>query len=170
MRGPAATVGWSRGTWLLRALLLVLPGAALLLAVQGWPPLWVAVLVVAGSVRWAWLPDDLVGALLLLLVAVRCVVDDASGWGVAAAGVLLVAAHLAATVASYGPGTLGPERALVLLWVRRGLLTLVPLGVAVAAVGLLEADLAPGWLWTLTLAITAALVLLAARVTQRVKA
>ncbi len=167
---PGTTRGWPRGTWLLRSLLLVLPSAALLVALPQWPHTWVVVLVVLGSLRWAWLPDDLVGVVVLVLVGGWWAVDGATDWRLGVAGVLLVAAHLSATVASYGPGTLGPDRALARLWVGRGLLTTVPLLVALAAVQVLDAGLAPQGLWTLTLATMLVLVLVAARATQRARA
>lgn len=166
---PGATRGWPRGTWVLRSLLLVLPVAALLVALPQWPHAWVVVLVVLGSLRWAWLPDDLVGVVVLLLVGGWWAVDGATDWRLGLVGVLLLAAHVAATLASYGPGTLGPDPALVRLWLRRGLLATVPLLVALAAVQGLDADLAPQGLWTVALATMLVLVLVAARATQRVR-
>lgn len=167
--GPAATAGWSRSTWLLRALVLLLPTAALLVALPQWAHTWTLVLVVAGSLRWAWLPDDLVGVMVLLLVGGWWAAHGATGWRLLVVGILLVAAHVAATLASYGPGTLAPGGALVRLWAGRGLLTVVPLLVALGAVRVLDADLAPRGLWTLALAAMVVLVLVAARATQRVR-
>jgi len=165
----AATAGWPRGTWLLRALLLALPVAALLVALPEWPHPWALGLVALGSVRWALLPDDVVGVLVLLVVVWWWAVHGTTDWRLGVVGVLLVAAHVTATVASYGPGTLGPDRALVRLWVGRGLLALVPLGLALGAVQVLDPDLAPRGLWTLSLAVMVVLVLVAARATQRVR-
>ncbi len=49
-------------------------------------------------------------------------------------GVLLIAAHVVATVLSYGPATLVVDRRLAALWVRRGLLALVPMPITYVAV------------------------------------
>lgn len=166
MRAPAAARGWTRGTWALRTLLVVLPVCALATALPHRPDTWVVVLVVAGSVRWAWLPDDLVGVLVLLLVAGWCAVDGPTDWRVGAVAVLLLAAHVVATLGSYGPATLAPDRTLVRLWVGRGLLAVVPLGVALAAVELLATESAPRGLWSGAVATVAVLVLLASRVTH----
>jgi hypothetical protein len=163
------TSGWPRTTWVLRVLVLLLPVAALLVALPQWPDTTVVVLVVLGSARWAWLPDDLVGALVLVLVGGWWAVHGTTDARLLAVGVLLLAAHVAATLASYGPGTLDPGRVLVRLWVRRGLLALVPLVVAFGAVRLLDAGLAPPGLWTVALAATVVLLLAASRATGRVQ-
>ena len=166
---PPAFAGWTPASWLLRVLVLLLPTAALLVALPQWPHSWLLALVALGSVRWAWLPDDLVGVMVLLLVGGWWAAHGATDWRLGVVGVLLVTAHVAATVASYGPGTLHPDRALVRLWLGRGLLTLVPLGAALGAVQVLDADLAPRGLWTLALTAMVVLVLLGARATQRVR-
>ncbi len=167
MRAPAAVHGWTRGTWALRTLLLVLPVSALAVAQPQRPDTWVVVLVVAGSLRWAWLPDDLVGVLVLLLVAGWWATDGPTGWRTGAVGVLLLAAHVVATLGSYGPATLAPDRTLVRLWFVRGLLALVPLAVSLAAVEVLAGEPAPGWLWSGALATVVVLVLVASRATHR---
>lgn len=169
MKAPAGSPGWTRGTWVLRLSLLVLPVAALLVALPVRPHAWVLILVVAGSLRWALLPDDLVGALVLLLVAGWWALHGATDWRLGAVGLLLFLAHVAATLASYGPGTSGPSPALVRLWGRRVLLSLAPLVAALAAVRLLDPGLAPPWLWSGALATTAVLVLVASRMTHRVE-
>jgi hypothetical protein len=163
------TTGWSRTTWVLRLLVLLLPSAALMVALPQWPHTTVVVLVVLGSLRWAWAPDDLVGTIVLVLVGGWWAANGATDARLLAVGVLLLAAHVAATLASYGPGTLDPGRALVRLWVRRGLLALVPLPVAFAAVQLYDEGLAPPGLWTVGLAATTVLLLVAARATGRVQ-
>lgn len=169
MRAPAGTAGWPRSTWLIRALVLLLPSAALLVALPERPHPWVLALVAAGSLRWAWLPDDLVGTLVLVLAGGWWAVHGSLDGRLAVAAMLLVAAHVAATVASYGPGTLAPDAALVRLWCGRALVAAVPLGVALAAGQVLDPGLAPRGLWTLALSVTLALVLTAARATQRAR-
>lgn len=161
--------GWPRGTWVLRALVLVLPSLALLVALPQWPHPLALGLVVIGSVRWALLPDDVVGVLVLVLAGGWWAVHGVTDWRLGVAAVLLVTSHVAATVASYGPGVLAPDPALVRLWAGRWLLALVPLGLALGAAQVLDADLAPRGLWTLSLTVMVLLVLLAARATQRVR-
>ena len=72
---------------------------------------------------------------------------------------MLVAAHLAATVVSYGPSTLAVDPRLARLWLARGVLALVPLPVTWLAVRGLDPGLAPSWLW-LVAATTAVFLLL----------
>ena len=76
--------------------------------------------------------------------------DRERGGGLAllVVGVLLVAAHVVATLLSYGPATLAVDPRLAALWLRRGLLALVPMPITYVAVRGLDADLAPPWLWS----------------------
>lgn len=149
----------------LRAALFVLPCVALGLALPEVPHWFVVGGVLVSSAAWARTPDNLVGVVPLLLVggwwASRGVVD----WRVLVVAVVLLAAHLAATVASYGPATLAVDRRLVRLWLRRGALALVPVPVAWLAVRGLDAAYAPPGLWLVTGAVAAALLLLTARLT-----
>lgn len=108
-----------------RGVMLLGPLAALLAGVpQGYaPPVWlVAVLAVLASASAA-MPEHYVGAVTLMIVVVWWVIEagDALPLSSVAAAGALVAAHLAGTVAAYGPRQLAPDREVVLLWVRRGL-------------------------------------------------
>lgn len=131
----------------LHVLLLVLPCAALALALPTRPHGLVVALVVAGSAWWARRPEHLTGTTTLALVAGWWAVHGVVDWRVLVVGVLLVAAHVVATLLSYGPDALPVDRHLAVLWVRRTLLALVPLPVTWLAVRGLDADLAPSWLW-----------------------
>jgi hypothetical protein len=86
-------------------------------------------------------------------------------WRVLVVAVLLLAAHLAATVVSYGPATLAVDPRLARLWLGRGAMALVPVPVAWLAVRGLEPALAPAGLWLATGVLTAALLLATARLT-----
>lgn len=150
----------------LRALLLVLPCAALALALPQVPHGWVVVGVVVSAAVWAWLPDHAVGVVPLVLVGGWWAVHDVVDWRVLVVGVLLVIAHLAATLASYGPSTLAVDPRLARLWLTRGVLALVPLPVTWLAVRGLDPGLAPSWLWLVAAATVVALLLVTARLVR----
>jgi hypothetical protein len=116
----------SPGGWGLRAVILAGPEAALLAGLpQGLtPPAWLVVVVGALSVVFAAMPEHYAGGASMVLVGSWWVIHVRDGLplsSVFAAGALL-AAHLAGTVAGYGPPRLAPEARVVLLWVRRGVL------------------------------------------------
>lgn len=150
----------------LRALLLVLPCAALALALPQAPHGWVVAGVVASAAAWAWLPDHAVGVVPLVLVGGWWSVHDVVDWRLLVVGVLLVAAHVAATLASYGPSTLVVDPRLARLWLARGALVLVPLPVTWLAVRGLDAELAPSWLWLVAGATAVGLLLVTARLVR----
>jgi hypothetical protein len=89
----------------LRALLLVLPCAALALALPEVPHGLVVAGVALSAAAWAWLPDHAVGVVPLALVAGWWAVHDVVDWRLLVVGVLLTAAHVAAVLVSYGPST-----------------------------------------------------------------
>ena len=150
----------------LRALLLVLLGAALALALPQVPHGWVVIGVVVSAAVWAWLPDHAVGVVPLVLTGGWWAVHDVVDWRVLVVGVLLLVAHLAATVASYGPSTLAVDPRLAQLWLGRGVLALVPLPVAWLAVRGLDAGLAPSWVWLVAAATVVGLLLVTARLVR----
>jgi hypothetical protein len=150
----------------LRALLLVLPCSALALALPEVPDGLVVTAVVLSAAGWAWFPDHAVGVAPLALVAGWWAVHGVVDWRLLVVGVLLVAAHVAATLLSYGPATLAVDPRLARLWVGRGLLALVPLPVTWLAVRALDPALAPSWLWLLTGATVVGLLLVTARLTR----
>lgn len=150
---------WSRGQVGCRALLAVLPLVAMLAAPVR-PSLLFGLLVVAGSVLWAVLPELAAGPIVLLSVMAwwALAVPDPVQPRVLAAALALSGAHVAGLLAAYGPARAVLDPRLVLVWVRRGLLGFVAAPVAyVAIVFLDEPDelmwpLAVGVLVTLVLA------------------
>ena len=150
----------------LRALLLVLPCAALGLALPQWPHGLVVAGVVLSAAGWAWFPDHAVGVVPLALVAGWWAVHDVVDWRLLVVGVLLAAAHVAAVLASYGPATLPIDPRLTRLWLARGLFALVPLPVTWLAVRVLDPELAPSGLWLLTGVAAVGLLLVTARLTR----
>lgn len=147
-----------------RVLVAVLPLVALLATAPDRPATWLVLLVVLMSGAWAWRPESAVGLLVLLVVAGWWAVSAQAsvGPGVLVAALALLAAHLAALLASYGPPGTVLDRRLVLTWLRRGAWSALP---ALAAWGTLRAlaDVrVPDVLWTATVATLLVLVLLAA--------
>lgn len=151
---------------LLRALVLVLPCAALALALPDTPHWAVLLGVPLSAAAWARTPDHAVGIVPLVLVggwwASRGIVD----WRVLVVAVLLLGAHVAATLLSYGPETLVVDRRLARLWAGRALLALVPVPIAWLAVRGIDPGWAPSGLWLATGAVTVVLLLVTARLTR----
>lgn len=116
----------TRGGVALRTVIALGPPLALLAAApEGFtPPLWLVVLVALMSLGFAYLPEQYIGAAAMVLVVGWWTIDVRAAMPLAvivSAGALL-ASHLAATLAAYGPRTLSPDRAIVLRWTRRGAL------------------------------------------------
>jgi hypothetical protein len=119
---------WSRGQWLVRAVVLLGPVVALLARWQTDPPqVWLVLLVAALAAGWAVVPESVVGPVVLLLVGFSWTTGLGSGLPVGAllASAAMLAAHLAALVAAYGPDALPVSPPVVRLWVRRGLVVLL---------------------------------------------
>lgn len=150
----------------LRALLLVLPCAALAAALPVVPHWSVVGAVVGSSAWWARSPDHVSGAVSLVLVAGWWAVHGVVDWRVLVVGVLVLTAHVVATLLSYGPASLSVDPHLATLWLRRGLLALVPMPVTYLAVQGLDARLAPPWIWLTAGVVVVALLLTTARLTQ----
>jgi hypothetical protein len=92
-----------------------------------WPRPWLVGLVAVLAAVYARHPETGVGTAALGAVLVwwgLAFRDGLHAWALASA-VLLVAAHLAGLVASYGPAGLPVDRGTVRLWVRRGALALL---------------------------------------------
>lgn len=151
---------------LLRSLPVVLPCAALALALPEVPHWAVVAGVVASSIAWARMPDHAAGVVSLVLVGGWWAAHGVVDWRVLVVAVLLLAAHVAATLAAYGPSTMALDRRLARLWLGRGILALVPVPVAWLAVRGLDPALAPSWLWLVTGALTVALLLVTTRLTR----
>lgn len=149
----------------LRAALVVLPCLALGLALPEVPHWFVVSGVLLGSAFWARTPDHAVGVVPLVLVGGWWASHGVVDWRVLVVAVLLLGAHLAATVVSYGPATLAVDPRLARLWLGRGAMALVPVPVAWLAVRGLDPALAPAGLWLATGVLTAGLLLATARLT-----
>ncbi len=134
-------LGWPLSQVVARVLMLLGPVVALVAAAFAEipPPGWVAALVVALAIGWAFMPESLLGTLCLALVL--------AWWGVAdlealppeslVAAVALLAAHVAAVVTAYGPPEMAVDGPTAQLWFGRGALVLI----AAPAVWLLAAVL-----------------------------
>lgn len=150
----------------LRALVVLLPCAALALALPVVPH-WFALLVVpVTAIAWARTPDHAVGIVPLVVVAGWWAAHGVVDWRVPLVAVLLLAAHVASILLSYGPPTLAVDPRLVRVWAGRALLALVPVPVAWLAVRGIDPRLAPAWLWLATAALTAVLLLVTTRLTR----
>ena len=143
----------------LRGLLAVLPLAALALALPEVPHWEVLLGVLVSGAAWAHRPDGVAGAVALVLVGGWWAAHGVLDWRVPVVAVLLVVAHVVATVLALGPPTLPLDRALAALWAGRAMLVLVPVPVAWLALRGLDPAAAPPWLWlVVALALTALLV------------
>lgn len=160
--------GLTRGVLGLRVALFLLPSAALAMALPDRPHVLVVVGVVLCSAWWARTPDHVTGAMALVVVTAWWTVHGSVDWRVLVVGVLLLTAHVVATLLSYGPATLPVDPQLALLWLRRGLLALVPLPITWLALRGLDADLAPGWVWMTAALVIVALIVVTLRYTQPV--
>ena len=152
----------------LRALVVLLPCAALALALPEVPHWFVLVGVPVTAVAWCRTPDHAVGNAPLVLVAGWWAAHGSVDWRVPVVAVLLLGAHVAATLLSYGPATLAVDPRLVRLWLRRALLALVPVPVVWLAVRGIDPAWAPAGLWLATGAVTVVLLVVTARLTRSV--
>ncbi len=121
-----SSVAWTPGQVVLRFLVAFGPMVALMATgLVGHPPRgWLLVLTLALALGFAWAPESVLGTTVMVLVLVW--------WGVSAsdslppealvAAAALLAAHVAAVLASYGPAGLPVDPALVRRWVVRGVL------------------------------------------------
>ncbi len=158
--------GATRTVLALRALLLVLPCAALALALPETPHWLVVVGVVVCAVLWAGTPDHPAGVAALVLVAVWWGAHAVLDWRVPLVAVLLLVAHVCALVLSHGPASLPVDPHLARLWAGRGLLALVPVPLAYAVLRGLDAGSAPSWLWLAASLTSVVALLVTARLTQ----
>ncbi|CUR60236.1 conserved membrane hypothetical protein [metagenome] len=111
----------SRSALACRILLVLLPLVAVSAAWQRpGTPFLVLLLVLAGL--WALLPESSAGIVVLLLVISwwAAAVRDPLGVRVLLAATALLAAHIAAVLASYGPARLPIDGRLASLWLLRG--------------------------------------------------
>jgi hypothetical protein len=140
--------------WLLRG---TVPAATLLTVVAerlaGAPRQHLAFLLVAValSLLTAALPDSSAGLFLVLLLAWHwsvSVPDRLTGWLLLPA-LAILAIHVAATLASYGPASLVLDRALLRLWGGRCLLAAAAAGATWLVAALASGAGVPGGAWAL---------------------
>jgi hypothetical protein len=167
------TIGWrqwTRGQWALRLVVLTGPLVAVVARglATGWPPLWLVLLVAALAAGWALAPESVIGAVALLVVGFSWAtgLDGRLPAAALLAAAGMLAAHLAALVASYGPGALPASAPVVRLWVRRGVLVFL-VAPAVWALGRGVEELpVSGTVWVVGLVVSLSVTLVAAAVTQ----
>ncbi|MEP6816164.1 MAG: hypothetical protein ABI873_11495 [Marmoricola sp.] len=116
----------SPSQWCVRGVVLLAPQVTLLAgglagAEVRW---WVVVLVAFAALTTAVQPDGHAAGVTLFLLVVFWwwSVPSASGAGVLVAAAAMIALHVGATLAAYGPSTLEIAADLVRVWVRRALL------------------------------------------------
>ena len=150
------TRGWTPGQWALRATVVAgLMVALLATGLRGvWPAWWFALLVVGLAVAFSLLPEAPMGTVATGLVL--------AWWGfafrdgphpqalLAAAG--LLAAHVAAVLAGYGPRDLPLDPATVRLWAVRGVLVFLAAPAVFAVAILLRGQPEPVGIWVAGLA------------------
>jgi len=157
--------GESRVGLLLRGVVLAAPVLALVLARPGdLPPVWLIVVTALLSTAFAALPESALGAACLALVVLwwaLAVDGDVPATAIPAA-VLLLAAHLAALLLSYGPPGLPIGGAVLRRWLRRG----AAVGAAAPLVWLVAMSVdgraEPSGIWVMGLAVAVAAAVLAA--------
>ncbi|MCB0896648.1 MAG: hypothetical protein KDB43_14980 [Nocardioidaceae bacterium] len=149
-----------RSQVLLRTVVALGPVVALLATGPAghWPPWWLVVPVVAGAGLAAAAPDSPLPAGVGLVVLVWWTVSLGDGVpaSVLVAAAALLAAHLAALLASYGPAAMPLDPATLLLWARRGALVLLVVPGAFAATRLLDGEPEQPGIWVLGVAVACA--------------
>lgn len=154
----------TRARLLLRAVVLVCPVLALLAAYPAQPRGWFLVLTVALAVGFAAMPESAFGTACLGLVVVWWAIAVSGRVPLSAvpAALLLLAAHAAALLLSYGPPALPIGSALLRRWLRRsaGVGVVVPLVWLFAAV--VEDQPEPPGIWLAGLACAIVLCVVAA--------
>ena len=142
---------WTPGQWVLRAVIVLAVLGALFATVPAGatPAPWLVLLVLVVSVVFAVFPDSAAGAGVLVLVVMWWGVGLRDGLHPAAllGATGLLVAHVAATVADLGPGTLPLDRAVLLRWARRGLAVLLSAPLVWAGAPLVRDEPAPAGLW-----------------------
>ena len=148
---------WSPGQWLLRAVIVLTPLGAVLAGIPAGatPGIVFFLVLVVVAVLFALFPASQGGVVVLLMPVVwwAAAPDDPLHPMSMVAAAALVACHVAALLASYGPDRLLLDPILVRLWVRRAVLLLLPVPVVWAAADVLAGEQARPAVWVAGLAI-----------------
>ena len=147
---------WTPGEWVLRVVMVAAPLVALLASVPAGATLRPSVVVVllVLAALWALFPASLAGVGVLLLPVAWWATAPADPLHplVLLAAAALLACHLAALLASYGPDRLPVDAALVRLWVRRGVLVMLPVPVVWAVADVMSGQPSRPGMWAAGLA------------------
>ncbi len=122
------------------------------------PPPWLVVVIAAFSVGHALLPDSQLGTTAALLVLGWWAIGPVAALPVSLllASAALVAAHVAAVLAVYGPPELPIDPVLLSTWLRRGLLSLLAAPLVWVVVAAIDDQPEPDGIWVAALvAVTA---------------
>jgi hypothetical protein len=140
----------TRARLLLRAVVLVAPVLALVAARPGDAPhRWFVALTLALAVGFAAMPESAFGTACLGLVVVWWALAAVGGVPVGAmpAALLLLAAHIAAVLLSYGPPALPIGARLLLTWLRRGAAVAVAVPLVWLVAVLVDGQPEPPGIW-----------------------
>ncbi len=157
--------GLSRSQLVLRGIVaLGLPVGLLASGPAGrWAPPWLVLGVLVIGIVAAVLPESpvVLTGLVLVMAWWTAALDDVLAPGLLAAVVALVATHVAATLAAYGPGHLPVDRRLLGRWAARGLGVALVAPVVWGFARLVEGEPAEPGVWPAGVAAGLAAVLLA---------
>ncbi|GEP38781.1 hypothetical protein NPS01_24440 [Nocardioides psychrotolerans] len=147
---------WTRGQWALRLVVLAGPVLATVAAgLTGDPPGRLGLgVVVAASLGFALFPESPAGTVAFATVLLTWGLGSSPSTppGVVLAAGALVAAHVAALLASYGPADLPLDRRLTLTWLVRGAALFLVAPVVWLLARALEGQPEPAGLWVTAVA------------------
>lgn len=150
----------SRSQLALRALVLLGPVVATLMTGPAghWAPWWVVLAIAGLAGGFAVLPESAVGVgtLVAVLGWWTASLRDGLHPAVLVAALALLVAHVAALLASYGPGEMPVPAALIRLWVRRTALVLLVVPVVWALARVLEGEPEQPGIWVVGTAVALA--------------
>ena len=148
---------WSPGQWLLRVVIVVAPLGAVLAGIPAGatPGIVFLLVLLVLALLFALFPASQGGVLVLLTPVVwwAAAPDDPLHPMSMVAAAALLACHVAALLASYGPDRLPLDPILVRLWVRRAVLLMLPVPVVWAAADVLAGEKGRPAVWVSGLAI-----------------
>ncbi len=142
---------WSPTQWLLRVVIVLTPLGAVLAGIPAGatPGAYFLLVLLVLAVLFALFPASTAGVLVLLMPVVwwAAAPDDPLHPMSMVAAAALLACHVAALLASYGPDRLPVDPALVALWLRRAVLVLLPAPVVWAVASVLTGERERPGMW-----------------------